>query len=502
MRGELYNYNASSTWDPNLSNKTTDIYPLELETALGYTGKGRYGFDDITLGYIGSGGLTLNNQSIATIATKSFFMGLFGLTPRSKNFTSFNDPVPSFMQSLQNQSKIPSLSWGYTAGNQYRMCLPAFLLHSFKTILVYDDLANHKTSGLQKVLGSLVLGGYDSSRFVKNNLSFSFDLDTGLAIGLEAITTGTGQALLPAPIEAISLDSTLPYIYLPTEACSQFEAAFNLTWNDTVQLYLLTDAQHSALETQNPSITFKLGTSPNTVDITLPYAAFDLNASWPLVSVTTPYFPLRRAVNNTYVLGRTFFQEAYVITDYETGSFSVSQCQWDNPLTQDIITILPPNATNSTSPATNPHNLPTGAVAGISLGAAAIILVVISLFYLCHFRPRRERQRAAELEAKPPTHQETILKPEMADTSVASPVVYEADGIKIPVPVEIDDGERPIYELPAREAAASEINSVNEPREIIERRNHVFSKAEKEVLSPASALSSKQMFSPVSAFTP
>jgi len=429
-------------------------------------------------------------------------MGLFGLTPRSKNFTSFNDPVPSFMQSLQNQSKIPSLSWGYTAGNQYRMFLPAFLSHRFKTIFFCDDLANQKFSGLQKVLGSLVLGGYDSSRFVKNNLSFSFDLDTGLAIGLEAITTGTGQALLPAPIEAISLDSTLPYIYLPTEACTQFETAFNLTWNDTVQLYLLTDAQHSALETQNPSITFQLGTFPNTVDITLPYAAFDLNASWPLVSTTTPYFPLRRAVNNTYVLGRTFFQEAYVVTDYETGSFSVSQCQWDNPLTQNIITILPPNATNSTSPATNPHNLPTGAVAGISLGAVAIILVVISLFYLCHFRPRRERQRAAELEAKPPVHQETILKPEMADTSVASPVVYEADGIKIPVPVEMDDGERPIYELPAREAAASEINSVNEPREIIERRNHVFSKAEKEVLSPVSALSSKQMFSPVSAFTP
>jgi hypothetical protein len=134
LRGELYNYNASSTWDPNLSNITTDIYPLELETALGYTGKGRYGFDDITLGYIGSEGLTLKNQSIATIATKSFFMGLFGLTPRSKNFTSFNDPVPSFMQSLQNQSKIPSLSWGYTAGNQYRMFLPAFLSHRFKTI--------------------------------------------------------------------------------------------------------------------------------------------------------------------------------------------------------------------------------------------------------------------------------------------------------------------------------------------------------------------------------
>jgi hypothetical protein len=71
----------------------------------------------------------VKNQSMATIATKSFFMGLFGLTPRSKNFTSFNNPIPSLMQSLQNESQIPSLSWGYTAGNQYRM------LHSGFTFL-------------------------------------------------------------------------------------------------------------------------------------------------------------------------------------------------------------------------------------------------------------------------------------------------------------------------------------------------------------------------------
>lgn len=128
LRGELYNYNASSTWDPNLANTTTDIYPLDLDLELGYTGNGRYGFDDITLGYIGSGGMTLNNQSIAGIATKSYFLGLFGLTPRSKNFTSFNDPIPSFMQSLQAQSKIPSLSWSYTAGNQYRMLHPDFCI--------------------------------------------------------------------------------------------------------------------------------------------------------------------------------------------------------------------------------------------------------------------------------------------------------------------------------------------------------------------------------------
>jgi hypothetical protein len=451
LRGELYNYNASSTWDPNLSSTSSDVYDLELEVALNYTGKGRYGFDDITLGYIGSGGLAVKNQSIAGIATKSYFMGLFGLTPRSQNFTSFNDPIPSFMQSLQNEAQIPSLSWSYTAGNQYR---------------------------LENVFGSLVLGGYDSSRFVKNNVTFGLDVDIEIAVELEAITTGTGQSLLPSPIAAISLDSTLPYIYLPTEACTLFETAFGLTWNDTVEMYLLNDSQHSALLSQNPSLTFRLGTSPNTVNITLPYAAFNLNASWPIVPTTTPYFPLRRAVNDTYILGRTFFQEAYVIADYASKSLSVSQCEWDKPLVQNIVSILPANATSTPTPSGTPSRLSTGAIAGISVGGAAAGLVGIVLLYLCHFKPRRHRQRAAELAANTPAEQEQeqVLKPEMADTSVASPTVYEAEGAKIGPPVEIGEGERPIYEMPAVEIPASEINSVNEPRLIIERRNHVYYK--------------------------
>jgi len=76
----------------------------------------------------------------------------------------------------------------------------------------------------------------------------------------------------------------------------------------------------------------------------------------------------------------------------------------------------------------------------------------------------------------PAVDQVQVLKAEMGDTSVVSPVLCEAEGTKPIPPVEIGEGKRPIYELPAREAPASEINSVNEPREIIARRNHVFFK--------------------------
>jgi hypothetical protein len=128
QRGEFYNYNQSSTYTPNLSNVSSSIYGLDLESSLGYSGRGRYGFDDITLGWQGSGGPTLKNQTVAGIATKTFFMGLFGLTPRPSNFTNFNNPIPSFMQNIRNQSMIPSISWAYTAGNQYRELFSKFLV--------------------------------------------------------------------------------------------------------------------------------------------------------------------------------------------------------------------------------------------------------------------------------------------------------------------------------------------------------------------------------------
>jgi Eukaryotic aspartyl protease len=171
-------------------------------------------------------------------------------------------------------------------------------------------------SGLNEVYGSLVLGGYDTAKFKPNNLTFNFGPqdDRELLVELNKITTDDGTALLQQPI-SISLDSTVPYIYLPQAACAMFESTFGLVWDRNTQLYLLTDAQHTSLKAQNPKITFTLGTltSLQTVEIILPYSAFDLTVSYPIVANTTRYFPLKRANDSSqYTLGRTFFQEAYV----------------------------------------------------------------------------------------------------------------------------------------------------------------------------------------------
>ena len=195
------------------------------------------------------------------------------------------------MENLKAQNLIPSLSWSYSAGNQYR---------------------------LSKALGSLTFGGYDTSKFVPNNVSFQFNsIDLrDLTVNLNSIDMVTGigdRRVLSNNSLPMFLDSTIPYIYLPLDVCLQFESAFGLTWNNTVQAYLVNDTLHAKLEEQNANVTFSLGNGqPNAiVNITLPYAAFDLNASYPLINNPSRYFPLVRATNETqYTLGRTFFQEA------------------------------------------------------------------------------------------------------------------------------------------------------------------------------------------------
>ncbi|KAF4631862.1 hypothetical protein G7Y89_g6267 [Cudoniella acicularis] len=237
----------------------------------------------------------------ATVEPARYARGfLFGLTPRRSNFTNFNDPIPSYMQNLKNVSLISSTSWAYTAGNQYR---------------------------LNQVLGNPTLGGSDASKFIPNNLTWPFNQEDArdLTVSIRSIsmtTSSTTTSLLPRTISAF-IGSTVPQIWLPVEACTLFENAFNITWDNTTELYLVTDDQHQNLLSQNPTVTFTLSNFGNTVNITLPYSAFDLTVSQPIVTTSTRYFPLKRAnTTSQYTLGRTFLQEAYIIADYDRRNFS------------------------------------------------------------------------------------------------------------------------------------------------------------------------------------
>lgn len=118
-RGNLFNKTISTTWEGK------GIFELGAERNLNFTefDNGDYGNDTLSIGYNGSGGLSLDRQVIAGIATKHFYLGYLGLTPRPVNFSE-TESSASYLSNLKAQSKIPSLSFGYSAGAYYRKFNP------------------------------------------------------------------------------------------------------------------------------------------------------------------------------------------------------------------------------------------------------------------------------------------------------------------------------------------------------------------------------------------
>ena len=304
-RGGLFYSNKSSTWYENqYSNTYSETYSYRSENTIadkgifslpvganfGNHGTGVYGYDHVALNYPGSGTPALENQVVSGIATKEFYTGFFGLNPAATNFSATTSPAPSYMSSLKSQGFIPSLSYGYTAGNQYR---------------------------LGKVLGSLTLGGYDKSLFEPNDLSipFSPDYKYELSVNIKSIsmtTKGINRELSATSLTAV-IDSTTPYLFLPLEVCRKFEEAFGIVYDQASGLYLVNDTLHRRLLQQSANVILTLTNSTEeiAVNVTLPYQAFDLVAEYPLVANSSRYFPLKRATdNNQIILGRTFFQEA------------------------------------------------------------------------------------------------------------------------------------------------------------------------------------------------
>ena len=286
-RGGVVTLNKSASWHDLGS------YTLELGQNFGHNETGQYGLDSLTLGLSDEARIPkVDSQIIAATKANRYHVGLFGLTNKPSGFSNFNDPYPSFLATLKTAGIIPSLSWAYTAGARYRS---------------------------KGAFGSLTFGGVDRARYIPNDISFSLASDDGrdLVVGLQSILAeypdGSSDAFLPSPILTF-IDSTQPLIYLPAEACQEFERKLGLVWNATKNLYLIDNKKHQQLLDSNPKFTFRIGnekeTTP-TVDIHLPYASFDLSLSPPIVPNVTYYFPVRRALNDSqFTLGRAFLQEA------------------------------------------------------------------------------------------------------------------------------------------------------------------------------------------------
>lgn len=319
LRGTLFLPNSSSTWT------YIGLYGLALieEAGLGYSGNAKFGYDNLTLGGPGNGLPALSRQVIEGFASKDFYIGSIGLNPQAVSISTLDNPQPSFLGALTQQNKTPSTSWAYTAGAYYRQ---------------------------PTAFGSLTLGGYDTARFVQNDVSFQFGPDTSrdLIVPIRSITSDIASSPLLSDVIYAYIDSLVPHIWLPVQVCQAFEEAFGLTYNKTAELYFVNDTLHDKLVSQDPNVTFTLGPAldgGSTVEIVMQYGSFDLTAAYPIVMNTTRYFPLRQAQNDSqYTLGRAFLQNAYVIADYDRSNFSVSQAVFPNGSnTQQIVAIRRPN---------------------------------------------------------------------------------------------------------------------------------------------------------------
>ncbi|KAL9111498.1 MAG: hypothetical protein Q9187_007913, partial [Circinaria calcarea] len=444
-RGDLFNRAGSTTW------KDQKNWPLVAEQNLGFTccddaahfNAGNYGFD--TLGISSkSGNITLDQQVVAAIATKDFYLGNLGLSPRAVN----QNLGPSFLKSLKDQNKIPSLSYGYTAGAVYR----------------------------SNTTASLTLGGHDVSRFTPNDVFFGFSPTQSreLVVGVQSISFSNGPSttpLLPGGGIYALIDSTVPDIWLPLEACTAFEKAFGISWDPIRARYLVNETEHDALLEQNANVTFRIGNSKDngpSMNIVLPYQSFDQQLGPPILKKASRSFPLRQANDaSQYTLGRTFLQEAFLTADYERGNFSVSQCVFPPPANSQIVPI-PATSSTSTSTSTgagtgtNPstgtssssaspssstaititHNssngLPTSAIAGIAIAmvALATILAGIAIYMLCK-RSRKKKNgqhqddvhNREELPAtQAPTKSDTGYESSRYGHKLTSVSVAEVDG--------------------------------------------------------------------------
>lgn len=292
-------------------------------------------------------------------------------------------------------------------------------------MLTYDGIAGAGGTPL-----SLTLGGYDEKRLRPHNTIFPLNSSTNeLEVTIEKITTSvTDSKKAPTEWPAASvlltnssektgalIDSSTPFLWLPLAMCEKFQQAFNLTFNDTFGLYFFND--NDALERYRaaPDLTLNFSLSsaesvgssegePETITITLSANAFIQELRYPYPNVEggpdatpMPYFPLKRQKDGgRVVIGRAFMQEAYLITNYETGTFSVHQAEFpDDPLATSIKAISAddkiPASSQSTS--TGQNGLTKGQLAGVIVGACLGAVVVGVAIWWC-LRKRKEGQES------------------------------------------------------------------------------------------------------------
>jgi hypothetical protein len=285
------------------------------------------------------------------------------------------------------------------------------------------------------VPASLTLGGYDAKRF-NPSASVNFNLDPAYRIPTVnlrgvSVSTTSKQESLPSGwtsssrslanasgiADPVIVDSSTPFMWLPTAVCDEFATALNLTYNETLRTYLYpnTDAYHAFLNDSPFEFTFSLSSyddtdpskgvnGPGVVNVTISARAFAQNLRYPFESAieqsqyTVPYFPLRRSENASVVIGRVFLQEAYMVMEYDQGVFSINQALFPDDPNNDISLVAIERNPQSPYPAYTgtKSGLAPGVYAGIAVGVILAMTALLLTWCCCRRRSRAAKKKAAE----------------------------------------------------------------------------------------------------------
>lgn len=275
------------------------------------------------------------------------------------------------------------------------------------------------------------MGGYDKKRFEPHDADFTLTRDTALpqakVRGIEISAPKGGRpdswdsdtrvlSRMNESFEAV-IDSSTPYLWLPQSVCDNIVPALELTWNKTLDAYEINDDQFEALKTDDSfSFTFSLSSydnnddfghpldAPGVVNITISAHAFAQALEYPYNDMAIqykekaqPYFPIKPASDDTFILGRTFLQEAYLITKYDSTVFSVHQALFpEDPRDTDIVAVeQPPNSAYPPPADTGSGaGLSKGEKVGIIVGAVLGSAIALTVALLVCWRRRRKARMA------------------------------------------------------------------------------------------------------------
>ncbi|KAK5128957.1 hypothetical protein LTR85_000290 [Meristemomyces frigidus] len=294
------------------------------------------------------------------------------------------------------------------------------------------------------VSGSLVLGGYDSSRCLTEPLISDSQSVTLTGISLNVSSGGYAyENASSVPIQNLlrangsSLDKLevypdpgVPYLYLPQDTCDAIAAHLPVTYDSDYNLYFWNTSSQSYTDIiSSPhylEFTFSGGSSgPSSTTINIPFALLNLTLENPLVSTDTQYFPCSPWTPSSagYHLGRSFLQGAFLAQNWDSSTLFLAQAPGPGALPENVKTIAytdttltpesnPPSwdstwsstltalsaNTNSTtgsgsgSSSSTSSTLSGGAIAGIVVGVIVLLALVAALVFFLIRRRRRKNQ--------------------------------------------------------------------------------------------------------------